>query len=62
MKDYDAEIYQGETLIKTIPVRDNYLTRNEFAVQCDDVTKILFRFHATYGAEQAEVFSVKVFE
>ena len=38
------------------------MTRNEFAVQCDDVTKILFRFHATYGAEQAEVFSVKVFE
>lgn len=62
MKDYDAEIYQGETLTKTIPVRDNYLTRNEFAVQCDNVTKILFRFHATYGAEQAEVFSVKVFE
>ena len=23
MKDYDAEIYQGDTLIKTIPVRDN---------------------------------------
>ena len=61
VRDYDLKVTTADGNTQTFSVTDNAITRNAFAVDMSDVTKVRFEFIQNFGADNFEVFTVKMF-
>ena len=61
VRDYDLKVTTADGNTQTFSVTDNAITRNAFAVNMSDVTKVRFEFIQNFGADNFEVFTVKMF-
>jgi hypothetical protein len=62
VKDYDIELYNGDKLMDSLPIRNNYLRFRKHGLQEPvEADSVLIKILSTNGAERAKLFEVRIY-